>query len=57
MFNEEIRKKCSLLQVNVPLTEKTWGRVWVVFVVKTEMADASLVSRAITTAGTRQNNG
>ena len=28
------RKKCSLLQVNEPLTEKTWGRGWVVLVVK-----------------------
>ena len=51
------RQKCSLLQVNAPLTEKTWGRDWVVFVVKTKMADTSLVSRARTTAGTRRNNG
>ena len=29
----------------------------VVFVVKTKMADTSLVSRVRTTAGTRQNNG
>ena len=28
------RQKCSLLQVNAPLTEKTWGRGWVVLVVK-----------------------
>ena len=27
------RQKCSLLQVNAPLTEKTWGRGWVVLVV------------------------
>ena len=27
------RQKCSLLQVNEPLTEKTWGRGWVVLVV------------------------
>ena len=24
------RQKCSLLQVNEPLTEKTWGRGWVI---------------------------
>ena len=30
------RQKCSLLQVNAPLTEKTWGRGWVVLVVKTK---------------------
>ena len=29
----------------------------VIFVVNTEMADTSLVSRVRTTAGTRQNNG
>ena len=51
------RQKCSLLKVNAPLTEKTWGRGWVVFVVKTKMADTSLVSRVRTTAGTRRNNG
>ena len=51
------RQLCSLLQVNAPLTEKTWGRGWVVFVVKTKMADTSLVSRVRTTAGTRRNNG
>ena len=51
------RQKCSLLQVNAPLTEKTWGRDWVVFVVKTKMADTSLVSRVRTTAGTRRNSG
>ena len=49
-------QKCSLLQVNAPLTKKTWGWDWVVFVVKTKMADTSLVSRVRTTAGTRQNN-
>ena len=27
-------QKCSLLQVNAPLTEKTWGRGWVVLDVK-----------------------
>ena len=42
------RQKCSLLQVNAPLTEKTWGRGWVVLVVKTKMADISLVSRVRT---------
>ena len=51
------RQKCSLLQVNAPLTKKTWGRGWVVLVVKTKMADTSLVSRVRTTAGTRRNNG
>ena len=35
------RQKCSLLQVNAPLTEKTWGRDWAVFVVKTKMAHTS----------------
>ena len=38
VFNEEMTSKCSLLQVNAPLPEKTWGRAWVVFVVKTKMA-------------------
>ena len=28
------RQKCSQLQVKAPLTEKTWGRGWVVLVVK-----------------------
>ena len=51
------RPKCSLLQVNAPLTEKTWGRGWLVFVMKTKMADTSLVSRVRITAGTRRNNG
>ena len=49
-------QKCSLLQVNAPLTIKTWGGDWVVFVVKTKMADTSLVSRVRTRAGTRLNN-
>ena len=47
------RQKCSPLQVNAPLTEKTWGRD----VVKTKMADTSLVSRVRTAAGTTPNNG
>ena len=46
-------KKCSLLQVNELLTEKTCGQGWVVLVVKTKMADTSLVSRVRT--GTRRN--
>ena len=46
------RQKCSPLQVNAPLTEKTWGRGWVVLVVKTKMADISLFSRV----RTRRNN-
>ena len=50
-------QKCSLLQVNAPLTIKTLGGDWVVFVVKTSMADTSLVSRVRTRAGTRENNG
>ena len=50
------RQKCSLLQVNAPLTEKTWRRGWVVLDVKKKMADISLVSRVRTTAGTRRNN-
>ena len=50
-------QKCSLLQVNAPLTEKTWGRDWVVFVGKTKMVDTSLLSRVRTTAGTWRNNG
>ena len=50
------RQKDSLLQVNAPLTEKTRGRDWVVFVVKTKMEDTSLVSRVRTTAGTRRKN-
>ena len=32
-------------------------RDWVVFVVKTKMADTQLVLRVRTTAGTRRNNG
>ena len=43
------RQKCSPLQVNAPLTEKTCGRDWVVFVVKTKMEDTSLDSRVRTT--------
>ena len=50
------RQKCSPLQVKAPLTEKTWGRGWVVLVVKKKMTDISLVSRERTTAGTRRNN-
>ena len=50
-------QKCSLLQVNAPLTEKTWGRDWVLFVVKTKIADTSFLSRVRTTAGTGRNNG
>ena len=51
------RQKCSLLQVNAPLTEKIWGWDWVIFVVKTKITDTSLVSRVRSTAGTRRNNG
>ena len=50
------RQKCSPQRVNAPLTEKTWGRSWVVFVQKTKTADTSLVSRVRTTAGTMRNN-
>ena len=45
LLTRKWRQKCRLLQVNAPLTEKTWVRDWVVFVVKTKMADTSLVSR------------
>ena len=48
MLNEEVTSKMH--------TEKTWERGGVVLVVKTKMVDTSLVSRVITTAGTRQNN-
>ena len=50
------RQKCSLLQFKGTVTEKTWGRGWVVLVVKTKMADTSLASRVRTTAGTRRSN-
>ena len=56
MFNEEMTSK-KTLQVNAPLTEKIWVQGSVVFVVKTKMADTSLVSRVSTTAATRRNNG
>ena len=39
------RQKCNPLQVNALLTEKTWGRGWVVLVVERKMANTSLVSR------------
>ena len=45
-------KNAPFLQVNAPLTEKTWGRGWVVLVVETKMADILLVSRV----RTRRNN-
>ena len=45
-------QKCSLLQVSAPLTEKTLGWDWVVFVVKTKMAETLRVLRVRTTAGT-----
>ena len=35
-FTRKWPQKCSLLQVNEPLTEKTWGQGWVVLVVKTK---------------------
>ena len=50
------RQKCSPLQDKAPLIEKTWGRGWVVLVVKKKMANISLVSRVRTTAGTRRDN-
>ena len=46
------RKNAAFLKVNAPLTEKTWGRDWVVLVVETKMADISFVSRV----RTRRNN-
>ena len=45
-------KRTASLQVNASLTEKTRGGGWVVSVVKTKMADISLVSRV----RTRRNN-
>ena len=33
-FTRKWRQKCCPLQVKAPLTEKTWGRGWVVLVVK-----------------------
>ena len=39
------RESATFFQVNAPLAEKTWGRGWVILVVKTKMADISLVSR------------
>ena len=57
MFNEEMTSKMQpSTGYNAPLTEKTWGRDGVVFVLKTKMVDTSLVLR-VTTAGTRRNNG
>ena len=56
-LTRKLRQKCSLLQVNAPLTEKALGRDWVVFIVKTKMADTSVVSRVRTKAGRRRNNG
>ena len=53
MFEEEMTSK---MQPSSLLTEKTWGRDCVVFVVKTKMADTSLVSRVGTTAGTGRKN-
>ena len=50
------RQKCSPLQVNEPLTEKTWGRSWVVLVVKTKMADISFVLRVRTRRSNSKNN-
>ena len=47
-------QKCSPLQVNVPLAEKTWGWGWVVLVVKAKMVGISLASRVRTTARTRR---
>ena len=44
LLTRKWRQKCRLLQVKAPLTEKTWVRDWVVFVVKTKMADTLLVS-------------
>ena len=45
-------KSAASLQVHATLTEKTRGRGWVVLVVKTKMADISLLSRV----RTRRNN-
>ena len=56
MFNEEMTSKMQPATGYGTVTEKTWGRVSVVLVVK-KKADISLVSRVRTTAGTRRNNG
>ena len=45
-------KSAAQLQVNAPLAEKSWGWGWVVLVVKTKMADISLISRV----RSRRNN-
>ena len=45
------------MQVNAPLTEKTWERGCVVLVVKTKMADISLVSRVRTRRNNSQKHG
>ena len=50
------RRKCSPLQVNAPLTEKTWERGWVVLVVKKKWRTFHSFLRVRTTAGTRWNN-
>ena len=50
-MNQDV-KSAAFLQVNAPLTEKTWGLSGVVFVLKTKMADISIASRV----RTRQNN-
>ena len=56
MFNNELRQKCSPLQVKAPLPRRPGDEVEFVLVVKTKLAGTSLVSRVRTTAGTRRNN-
>ena len=45
------------MQVNAPLTEKTWGRGGVVSVMKTKMADISLASRVRTSRNNSEKHG
>ena len=50
-------KRAASLQVSTPLTEKNWGRGWVVLAVKAEMADISLVGCFISYYGIHEGVG
>ena len=50
------RQKCSPLQVKAPLLRRPGDEVELFWLWKKKMAEISIVSRARTTAGTRQNN-
>ena len=50
------RKKCSPLQVKVPLSRRPGDEVELFWLWKKKMADISLVSRVRTTAETRRSN-